>query len=523
LGDFRDQKNKVDAEEVSRVSTYQGLMQEQTDVVKTKTAELNGAQKAKAKTSENIAINSQELSTTSATLIDDMEYLAEVHSISEQKAKTWDQRSKVRADELSAITAALSIIKSTVSEKTSGATSRLAQMGTSVRIAEAVASSADAMEAIEASAEVSEGSAAFLQRKTSSKPVKVALAKVAVHVNVVAPANAALEGRERIVELLKSKGSSLKSPLLSNLAMTVASQGTGDVFAKVKTLLNELIGRLLSEAANAATHKGWCSKAMADATQKRESASSEVANLNSDLAGSEARLDKLKENLDELTADIAKIEKGQAEATKMRGEESTENDSAVKEANAGLDAVKSAVTILTQFYATAAKAKVSLTQATGPKDDMPDAGFEGGEAYTGAGGVAGGVLGMLEVIEGDFVRTVTETKKAEAQAKSDHQAFMTESGKSLAEKKVASTQTVSAKGETEKKIEDDGESLRSQVSVVKTAITELMELKPACVDTSMSYADRVAKREEEVSSLNKALCILNAYASFGPAGSADAC
>jgi len=100
---------------------------------------------------------------------------------------------------------------------------------------------------------------------------------------------------------------------------------------------------------------------------------------------------------------------------------------------------------------------------------------------------------------------------------------MTESGKSLAEKKVASTQTVSAKGETEKKIEDDGESLRSQVSVVKTAITELMELKPACVDTSMSYAERVAKREEEVSSLNKALCILNAYASFGPAGSADAC
>jgi len=130
---------------------------------------------------------------------------------------------------------------------------------------------------------------------------------------------------------------------------------------------------------------------------------------------------------------------------------------------------------------------------------------------------------MLEVIQGDFVRTIKETEKAEVQAQQDHLAFMTESSKSLAEKETASKQNTKYKDDTEAKLEKDGESLRSQVTVLKTSITELLELQPACVDTGMSYQDRVAHREEEVSSLKKALCILNAYASFGPDGLADAC
>ena len=47
------------------------------------------------------------------------------------------------------------------------------------------------------------------------------------------------------------------------------------------------------------------------------------------------------------------------------------------------------------------------------------------------------VIGMLEVIEGDFQRTISETEKAEKQAAQDHTAFMTETGKSLAEKEQA--------------------------------------------------------------------------------------
>merc|ERR1719482_1628034 len=291
----------------------------------------------------------------------------------------------------------------------------------------------------------------------------------------------------------------------------------------VKVLIQELIERLLAEAANEASHKGWCTKAIKDAEQKREYASEDIATLNAALADDEATLDKLKEEIGVLDTEIKDLKAGRTNAEKIRKEEKAENKKTVTEAEAGLSAVQEAIKILTRFYATAAKETVKLSLAQGPADDMPDAGFEAGEAYTGAGGVAGGVVGMLEVIESDFVRTIKETEKAEVKAEEDHLAYMTESGKSLAEKEVARGETGKYKDATQVRLDADNESLKSQSVILKTSIEELLELQPACVDTGMSYADRVAAREQEVEALKKALCILNAFASYGPDGLADAC
>merc|ERR1719335_1869025 len=114
---------------------------------------------------EDIGTNSQELSTVSATLLDDMQYLDELNTMCSEKAKTWDQRSKVRADELTAITQATGIIKDTVAEKTGSATVRLAQTGSTIHFADAIANNDAAMEAIEAEAEAAdEGALGFLQK-----------------------------------------------------------------------------------------------------------------------------------------------------------------------------------------------------------------------------------------------------------------------------------------------------------------------------------------------------------------------
>merc|ERR1719181_2565248 len=175
------------------------------------------------------------------------------------------------------------------------------------------------------------------------------------------------------------------------------------------------------------------------------------------------------------------------------------------------------------FYKTSAKAKVDLSLAQGPLDDAPDAGFDNGEAYKGAGAESGGIIGMMEVIQSDFERTISETKKAEAQAEKEHLEFMTETGKSLAEKNVAKKEKTRLKDETDNNFNDAEDEMTSQSKILVTSIKELIELKAACVDTGMSYADRVAMREQEIASLKKALCILGAYAQYGPDGLADAC
>merc|ERR1719207_306387 len=129
----------------------------------------------------------------------------------------------------------------------------------------------------------------------------------------------------------------------------------------------------------------------------------------------------------------------------------------------------------------------------------------------------------MEVIQSDFERTISETQKAEAQAEKDHLEFMTETGKSKAEKTVALKEKKRLKDETDENFDDAQEEMAAQTKILVTSINELMELKKACVDTGMSYADRVAMREQEIASLKKALCIFEAFAEYGPEGAGDKC
>jgi len=306
--------------------------------------------------------------------------------------------------------------------------------------------------------------------------------------------------------------------------MDVANRMKKDPFAKVKKLIQELIERLLHEAAEEANQKGWCDKAQGDARQKRTYAAEAIAELNSEVAGLEATRNKLVEELGVVGQEIEDLEAKMDEATEMRDDEQAKNAATITEAQAGLEATNMAIDILDKFYKTAGKAEVDLSLAQkGPLDDMPDTGFDAGEAYTGAGGEAGGILGMLDVIKSDFERTVSQTEIAEREAKEEYQDFMTQSGKSLAEKKMANEQKLKQKDDAMEKLESANTDLDSQSDILNLAIKELIDLKPTCIDTGMSYEDRVARREDEIESLKKALCIFEAFAEYGPEGAGNAC
>jgi len=496
--DFRAKKVEVDKAEAKAVAEFDLFMQEKTDELKRKNKELDDTKKEKDETQAEIAKNSEDLTVVAATLLDDKEYLMELSKMCSDKAKTWDARSKMRADELSALTAAIGILEGKVSEKTSGATVRFAQQAMRVKLAVTVAHSEDAMERLEEATESDEAGApvGFLQRSPGKKN------------------NA--DGRQLVITLLRSKGATLRSAALTSLASAIA----GDPFAKVKQLIQELIERLLKEASAEAEQKGWCDKSIGEAKQKRRYAAEDIDELNSALAENEAIRDKLTEELDILGKEIKELKAKQEEAEEMRKKEKAENEKTIEEAGAGLEAVQEAITILDRFYKTAAKNKVDLSLSQGPADDAPDTGFDAGEAYTGDQGGSKGVIGMLEVIKSDFKRTIQETKKAEAEAEQDHLVFMTETGKSLAEKDVAVKEKTKQLDNTEQTISDDKDSLNDKVKVVTGAIKELLELKEAC-ETGMSYEERVARREDEIKALKQALCILDAYQQYGPDGTGD--
>merc|ERR1719437_368782 len=126
-----------------------------------------------------------------------------------------------------------------------------------------------------------------------------------------------VDSRDMVVKLLKAQGNELRSTMLTALASKIAA----DPFAKVKQLIQELIERLLQQAANEANQKGWCDKATAEAKQKRDFAAQEIAVLNGEMEKLEAERDRLDEELVVLEKDISELETTRSNATDERAAE----------------------------------------------------------------------------------------------------------------------------------------------------------------------------------------------------------
>merc|ERR1719272_1495919 len=103
----------------------------------------------------------------------------------------------------------------------------------------------------------------------------------------------ASDPRSRVLNLLRTRSEELESPVLAALAARVAS----DPFVKIRKLIQELIERLLQEAADEANHKGFCDKEFGKAKQERQTRVDSVTELNTALSRNEAKRDKLKEEL----------------------------------------------------------------------------------------------------------------------------------------------------------------------------------------------------------------------------------
>merc|ERR1719392_241024 len=118
----------------------QGAQQEHDKLVLSKELQIGTAEKnlqkteeTRATTTKEIASTQQDLTTTLAQLHDDQAYLKDLTAKCEDKSKEWDQRPKMRQDELSAITEALGIIKGTVAAKTTEKTVRFVQAKAEVK------------------------------------------------------------------------------------------------------------------------------------------------------------------------------------------------------------------------------------------------------------------------------------------------------------------------------------------------------------------------------------------------------
>lgn len=302
------------------------------------------------------------------------------------------------------------------------------------------------------------------------------------------------------MDFVRHEGVRLRSQMLA----TLSSQLSSNPFAKVKQLIQQLIERLLDEATQEATKKGFCDTEVGKAKKDRDHRNDELLSLSAVLIELDAKAKELDESIAELNETIPKLQETLNETTEARKDDKKSNIETIKVAKQGVEAVAEAIKILKVHFKKAAKA---LLQASPVDADTDGPGFKG--SYKGKQTAGNNIIGLLEVIESDFDRTHRKTQQAEKEAQEEFVEFERMSKADISAKEMTlelDTQDLEATHNTIKKKMGD---LETAQSLLDDALKTLEDLKPMCIDTGMSYAERVAKREEEIAALKKAMCMLD--------------
>jgi len=449
LDKFDAERDTLEKEETNARHAFEMLVQDLNASIEQGTAAREEKSEIKAKKLQAAADAKADLEDTTTTMEDDKKYLADLTATCEAKGAAFEERQQLRAEEIQAIEKAIEIISSA---------------------------------AVQGNAE--KHLPTLLQVKSSSF---VQLRGESVNAN-----------QARVASFLQDKAQQLNSRVLSALAVRAAA----DPFKKVKKMIKDLIVKLMEEANEEAEKKGWCDTELSTNEQTRKEKTEAVEVLHAEIDELQASIAKLTEEITDLTAAVAAIDEAVAKATKIREEEKAKNTETIADAKEAQEAVAQALTVLKEFYAKAAEATALIQQ-------QPEAPEIFDEPYKGMQGASGGVVGMLEVIQSDFARLEAETTEAEAQAQKEYDQFMDDSAIDKAQKQKDIEHKTMKKQNQEQALVEKKADLEGTQKELDAALAYYEKLKPDCVDSGISYEDRVARRKEEIQSLQEALKILN--------------
>jgi len=451
LGDeFGTKKADLIKEEMKAKNAYQMIMQVLTDNIENADHEIKKKTVLRAETEQAKAEAEGDLAETTKERDEDQAYLDETTSLCQQKTSDFEARQKLRAEELETLKKAIEIIAS-----------------------EEVAGSGDKY--LPTLLQVGSKSLAQTQNKQQN-PLQL-----------------------KIAAFLTERARTTGSRVLSE----VSEQVTANPFKKVKKLIKDLIVQLMEEATAEVEHKGWCDTELTTNKQTRDAKTADVASLTSEIEDLTATIAELTQRLADLAVEIKELEDAMAKATEDRTASKATNEQTIKEAKLAQTAVSNAMALVKDFYEKSAQA-TALAQQT-PGEDAPET-FT--KPYKGLLPEGGNVVDFLEVILTDFTRLETETTDDEASEEAKYKDFMFESTKSKALKENETKHKTATKTDKESALHFAEEELKTTKEQLADAVAYYEKLKPSCVDSGISYEERVKRREEEIQSLQEALKIL---------------
>jgi len=439
------QLEKAQKTETANKNNYEMLKQSLEDEIKFANKDMGEAKTGLAASEEGKATAEGDLSVTKKDLAEDQATLKTLHQDCMKGADDFQLEAKSRGEELEALATAKKVLKDALGASAQTYGAALDQVS-------------------------------FLQTSRSNLYNGADLAK--------------FEAVRFIRDLARKENSVALAQLASRMSSAIrfGESSGSDPFAKVKSLISDMIATLEKDAKGDASQKAYCDKETSETKQKKLEKEHDISKLSTKIDSMTAKSAKLKEQVAELQKELAALASSQAEMDKIRSEEKgiyTKNSAEMK---AGIEGVKKALSVLREYYA---------------KQD---------KGHGAAGGSAGGIVSMLEVVESDFTKDLAEMESAESNAAAEYE-------KVTYMNKVATT----SKGQDVKyktkeaagldKSTSEAASDRDGVQAELDALVEyLSKLDKMCVAKAEPYAERKRRRDAELAGLKQALEILEGEA-----------
>merc|ERR1719407_28518 len=232
---------------------------------------------------------------------------------------------------------------------------------------------------------------------------------------------------------------------------------------------------------------------MKETKAKKEEKESDLDTLGTKIDKATSKIAKLKEEIATLEAELLAIAEAQKKADEIRAEEAAAWKEAKADYESGVEGVGMALQVLRDYYAE----KEALIQQPAP-----------GATHSKATGAATGIIGMLEVIESDFTKSLADGSAAEAMAIEAYEKLTMDNKIATTEKSTAVEYKTKDQKETESMLEGLKED-KASAEKEYAAIMEYWEkLQGMCIAKPEPYAERKRRREAEIAGLKEALTIL---------------
>merc|ERR1740133_206977 len=278
LDEFIAERTALEKEETNSKQAYDMLMQDLKSQLRQDTNDIETSTETKAKKLEAKAKGEGDMGDTADQMADDTKYLEDLTATCGEKSKAFEARQQLRAEELEAIEKAIEIVSS-------GAVS------------------GNAGKHLPALIQTKNGNA-FAQLRTTLS-----------------------HDQARVVQYLQRRSKELNSRVLGMLAVRASE----DPFAKVKKMIKDLIVKLLEEANEEATHKGWCDTELGTNEQTRKEKTESVETLHAEIDELQASLAMISEQITELTQAVADLDAAVAKATGTRETEKDKNTETISD------------------------------------------------------------------------------------------------------------------------------------------------------------------------------------------------